>query len=759
MRARRVLALAMLFACSSPSPSTAAQPLPLIQPEPEFVRITPDDVRPRLALTEPLLDAIASHQWKEAIEGLTDLSRERLAPGAAADVGFLRAWTRHRAGEGAEVRWSPSSEGTVPQGYQWMLAGELALAREAWAEAAEAFGEVDPGLVVRARADALRADALLRAGRKAEASALHAGIVAGAVSAATPVSLLTLAEQSSDPADAHVHARRLWTEFPLSAEAAAAEPLLANDAPPPTAEESSKRAAKLMGGGQYSAAIALVEPLREKHPPGDEVGCRLAYVHGRSWYKLNKLSASVAAFGKGAEACVSATGSFGEKIAYLEGYAQFRRGRFSQSAAAYAGVAERYPETSYADDGLTRAGIALIEADDLEGAMTLWRRGLELYPGGDTVPEATWRLAFSLYEQGRTAEAIEVAERLSQLSPEADEVHVYAGRYWSARWRLYPDVEHPSRASEDPSDREAAIVGWVALMEAAPQGFYALLAYNRLLEVAPDRARSVVRPTADVGEDWVVRSVLVNDPRVAAGADLARLGLAGLALDEWSSVDHDALTPDEAAWLTDLRWAAGDWLMAHGHLHEWLRGHPFGTLGPREPLILRLAYPNRYWSEIRTAAKGYDYEPRLFHALVREESNFNKEIVSFAGARGLSQLMPATARDTAGWLGREVTNDQLFDPVTNLTIGGRYLQAVYHQQSDNPYLALASYNAGPTRVSRWVDEQGNPPIDEWVERIPIRETRGYVKRVMGTWQAYRWIRDLELAPFADLSRFNHVAKP
>ena len=62
-------------------------------------------------------------------------------------------------------------------------------------------------------------------------------------------------------------------------------------------------------------------------------------------------------------------------------------------------------------------------------------------------------------------------------------------------------------------------------------------------------------------------------------------------------------------------------------------------------------------------------------------------------------------------------------------------------------------------MKKWVEEHGNPPLDEFVERIPYRETRGYVKRVMGTWQTMRYHFDVENAPFMDLSRYNHKALP
>jgi soluble lytic murein transglycosylase len=83
---------------------------------------------------------------------------------------------------------------------------------------------------------------------------------------------------------------------------------------------------------------------------------------------------------------------------------------------------------------------------------------------------------------------------------------------------------------------------------------------------------------------------------------------------------------------------------------------------------------------------------------------------------------------------------------------------VLNQVDGNPYLSLAAYNAGPGRVSQWKGRWGNIPTDEYIEQIPFKETRGYVKRVMGTWQLMRWHFD-KGDPFVNLSKFNHHVEP
>ncbi|HMV65863.1 MAG TPA: transglycosylase SLT domain-containing protein, partial [Myxococcota bacterium] len=563
-----------------------------------------------------------------------------------------------------------------------------------------------------------------------------------------------------DTPEAYAALRRLWTSYPVSDEGRAAAELLAqrHAERKPTDAERVARAERLMDGGMLDAALTTLSGVTAVPAVDTPDGCRYAFVRGRSLYKKNALSDAVTAFGDAGRRCGPTIEDYGAKILYLQGYAEFRRGRFPQSAAAYGAIADLYPDSTMADDGLSRGGISSFEGGDVDAALRQWQRALDSYPRGDAAPEAGFRLAFAHYLAGRVDDAIRVAERTASLDPGLDWYHVVAGSYWAARWRLYPDVADPRAAKGDPA---AAVAGWRKVVEDWPQNYYGLLAYARLAEVAPDVARAVaVRPPEDEGFGaWTVRRSFFEDPRVGHGVALARLGLPGEAMAEWADVDLQRAEPDEVSWLQELRVDDGDWLGAHKWMQQWLRSHPVGTLGAHEAQVVALGYPNRYWDELVDATSSYDYEPRMFHGLVREESSFDKDIVSFAGARGLSQVMPGTWREVIGWLGIRTSDAQMFDATTNLRVGGRYLQSVYQSMNDNPFLAMASYNGGPGRISGWIQAWGNPPTDEYVERIPVRETRDYVKKVSTSWQVMRYAFDRDLDPFPDLSAFNHYAKP
>jgi len=119
--------------------------------------------------------------------------------------------------------------------------------------------------------------------------------------------------------------------------------------------------------------------------------------------------------------------------------------------------------------------------------------------------------------------------------------------------------------------------------------------------------------------------------------------------------------------------------------------------------------------------------------------------------------MPATAREVGGRLGLRVTNETMFDPATNLRIGGHYLDNMMKRYDGNPFLAVPSYNAGPGNVDKWLRAQDGGPTDEYIESIPIRETRHYVKRVLGTYQLYRTLYGTGPL-YPDWSSTNHLAQ-
>jgi soluble lytic murein transglycosylase len=164
--------------------------------------------------------------------------------------------------------------------------------------------------------------------------------------------------------------------------------------------------------------------------------------------------------------------------------------------------------------------------------------------------------------------------------------------------------------------------------------------------------------------------------------------------------------------------------------------------GIRRGIVAEAAFP---LMSIPPEARGTGRpEPALIHAITRQESEFDPQAVSPAGARGLMQVMPATAKLVASRIGAPYDRTRLLtDPAYNVTLGSAYLGELIESFGGSYVLAIASYNAGPNRTREWIANWGDPRTGavstvDWIELIPFGETRNYVMRVMENLQVYRY---------------------
>ncbi len=152
--------------------------------------------------------------------------------------------------------------------------------------------------------------------------------------------------------------------------------------------------------------------------------------------------------------------------------------------------------------------------------------------------------------------------------------------------------------------------------------------------------------------------------------------------------------------------------------------------------LWRRSFPLPHWDLVREQAGELSIDPYFVLAIMREESRFFISADSSAGAKGLMQLMPDTARMVARRNGLPYEEDMLHVPELNIPLGIHYLKRVLTRFDGNPLYAAAAYNAGPGTVKRWIRHFGHLPLDEFVERIPFGETQRYVKRVFLSYRVY-----------------------
>ncbi len=155
-------------------------------------------------------------------------------------------------------------------------------------------------------------------------------------------------------------------------------------------------------------------------------------------------------------------------------------------------------------------------------------------------------------------------------------------------------------------------------------------------------------------------------------------------------------------------------------------------------LILELSYPKGFEKEVIETSKTFNLDPFLLFALIREESRFDPKALSRVNASGLTQIMPRTGRIIAKQHNiKGYKTVSLLDPKLNIHMGASYLSDMIRLHKGDVFLALAAYNAGPGNVRKWIRKRGYSDTDEFVENIPLKETRHYVQKVMGSYWQYR----------------------
>ncbi|MCU7922058.1 MAG: transglycosylase SLT domain-containing protein [Candidatus Thiodiazotropha sp. (ex Dulcina madagascariensis)] len=211
----------------------------------------------------------------------------------------------------------------------------------------------------------------------------------------------------------------------------------------------------------------------------------------------------------------------------------------------------------------------------------------------------------------------------------------------------------------------------------------------------------------------------------------------------------DRPLPARREWNFTLKSAGADELKAAARLAQqwdWPSQGILTLARLRQWNDLELRFPLAHREAIAGQARHLGIDSAWIYAILRQESAFMSDVKSSAGARGLMQLMPKTAKQVARELKQSLLKpEDLFQPEVNIRLGTGYLNKIYRQLQENPVLATAAYNAGPRRVKSWLPAQPQPS-DVWIETVPFRETREYLKRVLAYTVIYSYRLDEGDAP-------------
>ena len=387
----------------------------------------------------------------------------------------------------------------------------------------------------------------------------------------------------------------------------------------------------------------------------------------------------------------------------------------------------RFPRSQWLAEALFSSGNMYLLKRDYPRAVQYYKYLAVHFPDGKNAPAAHWRAGWLSYRQRLYSDAANLFEEQIRLYPSASET--VAALYWRAR--LYEMVDHkPAMAAAN----------YRAIVRTYQHYFYAQMSRDRLAQLGDTKPISA--PHADRFQPLPYPRLVATFPTDSPQLAKARL-LANAGLNEYIA-DEIAADPESASWSA---LAEAQIYSSYGETFRALRllkrAIPYAASASIESVPLaywRILFPEPYWSTIKAESAKNNLDPYLVASLIRQESEFNPTVVSYANAYGLMQLLPSVGRQMAREEGMSrFQTFQLLDPETNIKLGTRYLRQMLDHLGGVPEYALAAYNAGESRVTDWQSAGPYQGMDEFVESIPFTETREYVQAILRNVETYKAI--------------------
>ncbi len=494
--------------------------------------------------------------------------------------------------------------------------------------------------------------------------------------------------------------------------------------------------------GDYNGAIEAFNQFSSTTLLAD-IPAELYLLLGRAYREIGSTAAAEVAFQTIIEQYPTDP-LFGDAL-LEQGRTRFLAGDIPAAITRYIAIADSYGYLQRtAAEALWRAGYLYGTNNDPVRSREIFLRMAQEFPNDEWTMNGLFLAASAAVTSQEWAIAENLYGRLATLATGTDQAAAYL---WTARL---------AQQRGDTASAQAALGLAIA---AAPDSYFAARAQDIQLGRIPFQPPAQVQFDFDEAagqaesEAWLrttfaieqpgnlsqLSPALENDPRIIRGRELWAVSARTEALDEFADLldekrtAGDALASyqlaiflrDQGAYLSSIV-AAADVIIASKQ----------NTLEV-PAYIARMRYPAYYANLVTTEAEKYGFDPLLLLALIRQESLYNAEAVSSAGARGLTQVMPATGQDIANRLG--VTDWQvsdLFRPYTGIMFGAFYIDEQLRRFERNAAATLAAYNAGPGRALDWYKLSGGD-VDLMMTTITITETRTYLQRIYSHYTIYR----------------------
>ncbi|WP_225413496.1 transglycosylase SLT domain-containing protein [Stigmatella hybrida] len=519
---------------------------------------------------------------------------------------------------------------------------------------------------------------------------------------------------------------KLWARYPLSPMTKQAERRLKGLKPPLEAQVA--RAEQLIELHRNKQGLTALEPLLPTLKLPEPLACRAHFAFGKGMRKERQHTRAIATLVPVVEKCQDA--DLLPRALYVLGSSrsivELKRG-----TETYERLAREFPGHSFADDALFYAADLYVKTGQLDPALARLEELERNYPKGDFLGEALFKAFWIARTRKAPDGGLELLSRIEQRFADADESYdVERAQYWRAR------------TLQERGDMPGAVALFEKLAVEHPATYYGLMARTQLGEVDKERLERIAPQLVfapEAASPWPLHAgTMQKDPHFLAGVEMMRLGFPEAVSSELLAVNRTGLPPESVRLIVHLLSLAGDERSAHAVARVALRRDLGGRITPQTRSVWEIAYPNAFRELIEKHTRTAGVEPDLLQALMREESALDPKALSWAGALGLTQLMPYTAKGVARQL--KIKNfrvEALLEPDLNIRLGAHYLGELIKKFDGHTPFAVGSYNAGSGAVNRWRSERPGMPLDAWVEEVPIAETRGYIKRVLRSYNTYQ----------------------
>jgi len=510
--------------------------------------------------------------------------------------------------------------------------------------------------------------------------------------------------------------------------------------PPHSPEALFTKASLLQREGDYLSAARLFCELEACYPYDDQ-SVKALYRGGRCYARARRRDEALQVYERLArehphspEACPAL---------YEAGRIHWNADRSETASRTFKKILARYPQCKKVADAAFILGRLYQGDKQFDEAIQYYRFTYEKYPKSTHAPEALWREGWIYYMRGLYREAAAAFEKVGEAFP--DSRYNDNALYWQAR------------STERLGNAASACALYDLLIEGHPNSYYGILGawrrgmftttqYKQLKsdppimekKGQPDRNHPVHLPAPGPEAMEILRrarALIQGNEKNLARTELRRLDPRSL-----NDAGLEIL-------LSSMYRQVGSYsrsILLAGSVYNRFRSSRIETLPPG---TLEGIYPLGYLDLISEHSMKHRLDPFLVAGLIRQESIFNPECRSRAGALGLMQIIPSTGKRLSDQAGLEnFKNSQLWDPDLNIQLGTLYLANLVERYQGDLTRVLAAYNAGEKAVERWEKRFPDMERDEFVEIITYPETRNYVKLVIRNREMYRRIYTTDANP-------------